>query len=409
MRSFPPEELYYITHIDNLRSILEKGILSHERTVQLELKYTSIYNEEVVSIRKNKLTSAGKSLWYYANLYFQPRNPMMYSIVRKKDERSINLEDFVVISISKEVLHKGGVLITDGNAANAPTQFYSLSEGIDILRKQWNIIRNDWWNEDVGSKRKIMAECLVPNIVNPDHINSIFVVSTEIVSQVKQIVGERKISVVPEPHMFFEPKIKTRVGDNISLIDGDMFFSTMQTLTISVNLQGIMGKGLASRAKYQFPDVYVEYQDACRARKISTRRPYLYKRETSLDYELADPSLPLSTANAVKWFLLFATKRKWRDDSRLEDIEGGLDWVRRNYETEDIKSLAMPALGCGLGNVSWADVGPLICKYLHGLEIPVAIYLPREREINPQYLTESYLLGDRANKPSSSAKQLAFF
>ena len=45
MRSFPPEELYYITHIDNLRSILEKGILSHERIAQLELKYTSIYNE----------------------------------------------------------------------------------------------------------------------------------------------------------------------------------------------------------------------------------------------------------------------------------------------------------------------------------------------------------------------------
>lgn len=237
-----------------------------------------------------------------------------------------------------------------------------------------------------------MAECLVPNIVNPDHINSIFVVNTEIDSQVKQIVGERQISVVPEPHMFFEPKIKTGVGDNISLIDGDMFFSTMQTLTISVNLQGIMGKGLASRAKYQFPDVYVEYQDACRARKLTARQPYLYKRETSLDYELSDSSFPLSTPDAVKWFLLFATKRKWRDDSRLDDIEGGLDWVRRNYKKEDIKSLAMPALGCGLGKLPWADVGPLMCKYLHGMEIQVEIYLPREKDIDPQYLKAPYLL-----------------
>lgn len=413
MKSFPPEELYYITVIDQLRSILEKGILSHEIVSSLEtqgeLEYTSIASEEVVGRRRNKLTPAGKSLWHYANLYFQPRNPMMYSIVRKKEGRSTDLEDFVVISISKEVLHEGGVLITDGNAANAPTQFYPLSEGLDILRKQWNIIRNDWWNEDVGSKRKIMAECLVPNIVNPDHINSIFVVNTEIGSQVKQIVGERQISVVPEPHMFFEPKIKTRVGDNISLIDGDMFFSTMQTLTISVNLQGIMGKGLASRAKYQFPDVYVEYQDACRARKLTARQPYLYKRETSLDYELSDSSLPLSTPDAVKWFLLFATKRKWRDDSRLDDIEGGLDWVKKNYEKEDIKSLAIPALGCGLGNLSWADMGPLMCKYLHRIEIPVAIYLPREHEIDKQYLDESYLLGGQVNRPSLSSKQLAFF
>jgi hypothetical protein len=171
-----------------------------------------------------------------------------------------------------------------------------------------------------------------------------------------------------------------------------MFFSNMQTLTISVNLQGIMGKGLASRAKYQFPDVYVVYQDACRAREITTTQPYLYKREASLDQALVDLSLPISTPNAVKWFLLFATKRKWRENSRLEYIEGGLEWVKNNVRTEGIQSLAMPALGCGLGNLDWADVGPLMCRYLHGIGITVAIYLPRERQIDCQYLGESYLL-----------------
>ena len=25
-------------------------------------------------------------------------------------------------------------------------------------------------------------------------------------------------------------------------------------------------------------------------------------------------------------------KRKWRENSRLEDIEGGLDWVQRNFK-----------------------------------------------------------------------------
>ena len=392
MKSFLPEQLYYITHIDNLQSILEMGILSHERIEQLGLGYTSIYNEDIVSRRKNKSTPEGKSLWHYANLYFQPRNPMMYSVLSAK-------ENFVVICVSNKVLHEHGVFITDGNAANDSTQFHCLSEGLAILKEQWDIIQSEWWNEDVGSKRKIMAECLAPVQIKPDFIRTLYVVSVAARNSVEQIVGKRQINVAPEPHMFFEPKIKTRMSDNISLIDGDMFFSNMQTLTISVNLQGIMGKGLASRAKYQFPDVYVEYQDACRARKISTRRPYLYKRETSLDYELADPSLPLSTPNAVKWFLLFATKRKWRENSRLDDIESGLDWVKRNYKKEEIQSLAMPALGCGLGNLSWADVGPLMCKYLHGIEIQVAIYLPREHKIDPQYLTESYLLAGESLLP----------
>ena len=404
MKSFLPEQLFYITHIDNLQSILEKGILSHDSIEQQGLDYTSIYNKDIVSRRKDRLTPEGKSLWLYANLYFQPRNPMMYSVLSEREKGN-----FVVVSVSNEVLREPGVFITDGNAANDSTEFHCLSEGLVILKEQWDIIQSEWWNEGVGSKRKIMAECLVPNNVKPDFINSIFVADDKVKDRVMQAVGEHKNHVVPEPRMFFERRIIGTVNGNIYLIDGDMFFSNMQTLTISVNLQGIMGKGLASRAKYQFPDVYVEYQDACRARKLTARQPYLYKRETSLDYELADPSLPLSTPNAVKWFLLFATKRKWRENSRLDDIESGLDWVRRNYEEEDIKSLAMPALGCGLGNLSWADVGPLMCKYLHGIEIPVAIYLPREHKINPQYLTESYLLGDRANKSSSSTKQLAFF
>ena len=172
-----------------------------------------------------------------------------------------------------------------------------------------------------------------------------------------------------------------------------MFFSGMQTLTVSVNLQSIMGKGLASRAKYQFPDVYVKYQDACRSRRLTATKPYLYKREASFDEELADLYTPLSTPNAAKWFMLFATKRKWREDSRLDDIEGGLRWFSEHFAAEGVTSLAIPALGCGLGGLAWADVGPLMCRYLHGIGIEVAIYLPRERTIDRKYLSEAHLLG----------------
>lgn len=139
---------------------------------------------------------------------------------------------------------------------------------------------------------------------------------------VKGKIGNSHVTVSSEPDMFFQPYSQTRIGDNISLIDGDMFFSNLQTLTINVNLQGIMGKGLASRAKYQFPDVYVAYQDVCRAKRITATKPYLYKRESSLDEELSDIGAPIVAPNAVKWFLLFATKRHWKDNSRLDDIDG---------------------------------------------------------------------------------------
>ncbi|MEH2467533.1 DarT ssDNA thymidine ADP-ribosyltransferase family protein [Nostoc sp.] len=387
MRKPDIKSLYYITHIENLPSILQRGILSHKAVEELDVSYTPIYDSGIVSKRKDKSTPARSSLWEYANLYFQPRNPMMYRVVHEKDKR-----DIAVIGVKPDVLAAVGGLITDGNAANEPTQFFAIKEGIEILQKQWKIIQNEWWNELDGSKRKIMAECLVSEQISPELVHSVFVADYKAKERVETIIGSAKIPVVPEPNMFFQPISAARIGTNISLIDGDMFFSNMQTLTISVNLQGIMGKGLASRAKYQFPDVYVVYQDACRNQQLTATKPYLYKREASLDQELADLSLPLVSSNAVKWFLSFATKRQWRENSRLEDIEGGLDWVRKNCHDIGIQSLAMPALGCGLGNLNWAEVGPLMCRYLHNIGIQVAIYLPREHQIDSKYLTNDYLL-----------------
>ena len=98
----------------------------------------------------------------------------------------------------------------------------------------------------------------------------------------------------------------------------------------------------------------------------------------------------------MKWFLLFSTKRKWRDNSRIEDIEAGLAWCKDHCIAEGVQSLAIPALGCGLGGLEWASVGPTMCRYLHDLGIQVAIYLPRERGIDRKFLSASYLLGESA-------------
>ncbi len=387
MQQLDIRELYYITHIDNLTSILAQGVLSHEKIEAERVRPTPIYDADIVSRRKQITAPDKRSLWSYANLYFQPRNAMMYRVVQEKDANNL-----AVVGVNKKVLNEQGSFITDGNAAHETTQFYYPSEGLKVIRKQWSIIRNDWWNRDDGSKRKIMAEFLIPSHVKSEYIQTVYVANNSVQDSIQKNIGNFNVTVSSEPDMFFQPNSRTKIGDNISLIDGDMFFSNLQTLTISVNLQGIMGKGLASRAKYQFPDVYVAYQDACRAKRITAIKPSLYKRESSLEEELADLGSPLVMPNAVKWFLLFATKRHWKDNSRLDDIESGLKWVRDNFRNEGIQSLAMPALGCGLGGLDWKEVGPLMCKYLHGIGISVAIYLPREHQIETQYKTEKHLL-----------------
>jgi len=225
-----------------------------------------------------------------------------------------------------------------------------------------------------------------------DVIEAIYVESHEVKKRLEPLILSSGIPVIPEPHMYFLPYSRYGLASNLVLVEGDMFFSRSQTVTVSVNTVGIMGKGLASRAKYQFPDVYVYYQDLCRSKKLKMGKPQLYKREVSLDYELADEPQSLPNGNAEKWFLLFPTKRHWRERADITGIEEGLKWLANNYKEEGIKSLAIPALGCGLGRLDWKDVGPLMCRYLKTLDINVAIYLPAEKKIPKELLSEDLLL-----------------
>lgn len=388
--------LYYIVHFDNIISILEKGILSHE-IIEIEgLNNTPIYNSQIVDIRSRRIVSDNKSLWSFANLYFQPRNAMLYSVINKTAVHQV-----AIICIKKKILDKKNIFITTGNAASQDSQIIPIEESEKLLPQIRKEINKTWWNNEDGSKRKMMAECLVPEPIVPSYIQMIYVAC----DRAREDLGKKllacdkpsfsEIPITVEPERFFQPVWSARLTSTVSLIRGDMFFSKMQTLTVSVNCVGVMGKGLASTAKDRFPDVYVRYEKVCRNKSLQIGKPYLYKRESSVIEQLAEPTLLPSenlNDNSQTWFLLFPTKNHWKNNSTLIDIENGLQWLCENYKSEGIKSLAMPALGCGLGGLEWRDVGPLMCKYLTSIDIPVAIYLPSEGKLSDDLVSRDFLL-----------------
>ena len=384
---------YYITHIDNVPSILRQGILSHKRIEEQGTPFTRIYNADIVANRAMRQTPDNKSLWEYANVYFQPRNPMLYKVINETEKK-----DIVILGISPQIVETRGAFISLGNAASPLSPVLNIEDGLNFVNDEyWGIINSDWWKTEDGTKRKIMSECLVPDLIPPTQIHSIYVTSQTVADKIKPALRNYslQVSVVVEPHMFFQPRKQGYITDKMFWVDGDMFFSQMQTLTISVNTVGIMGKGLASRAKYQFPDMYVAYQDVCREKTLVMGRPYLYKREASLDEDLADEPETLPNPNSNKWFLLFPTKEHWKQGSDPKGIEEGLKWVVENYKTEGIQSIALPALGCGLGGLGWKDIGPMMCRYLSKLDVQVAIYLPQEQQIAPEFLTRKFLLNEK--------------
>lgn len=391
-RKLDIDGLYYITHFKNVTSILKRGILSHAYVERNNITYTPIYNSSVVSRRADKLVEGSKSLWDYANLYFQPRNAMLYSLKAQKNE-------IAIICIKVSILDRPDIFITTGNAANRESQILPIKEGRKNLPEIRNQIDREWWKVEDGSKRKIMAECLIPDLVTPDYIHTIYVASDKARKLLEEQLKEssdpniHKVPIAIEPKKFFLPDWRNSLKENLFLVKGDMFFSTMQTLTISVNCVGVMGKGLASTAKYRFPDMYVRYEDLCKKKILQMGRPYVYKRESSVSSDLADDSFNLEDESSLPtWFLLFPTKNHWRNPADISGIEEGLRWLLENYKKCGIESLAMPALGCGLGQLEWRDIGPLMCKYLAQMDIPVAIYLPADREISEELTSREFLL-----------------
>ncbi len=380
--------LFYITHIENVKSILSNGIFSHESIVDQKIPYTPIYNEQIVTNRKSILAPNGTNLWGFANLYFQPRNPMLYRVLHEKQPGEL-----AIITIKSIILEKPDIYFSNGNAAHSTSDIF---HAVELKKKMRRItldtVEVEWWNDMNGSKRKIMAECLVPKMVNPDLIQAIYVGNRKAKERIEEDNPGLSLPVIIEPHMFFLPSRGFALTEHLRVAEGDMFFSRMQTLTVSVNTVGIMGAGLASRAKYQFPDVYVHYQDLCRNRKLRMGKPEIYKREASLEHELADEPSGLPNAALEKWFLLFPTKRHWRNNADIKGIEEGLQWLVSSHKKEGIQSLAIPALGCGLGRLKWRDIGPLMCKYLRTLDVDVSIYMPTEHKVPDDELTKDFLL-----------------
>jgi len=91
-----------------------------------------------------------------------------------------------------------------------------------------------------------------------------------------------------------------------------------------------------------------------------------FPEECSLRNGLAGP----------RFIVNFPTKRHWRGKSRIEDIESGLAALRHEIGERDIRSIAIPALGSGLGGLNWPEVKSRIVAALANIDVPVCVYEP---------------------------------
>ncbi|KEQ30342.1 phosphatase [Pedobacter antarcticus 4BY] len=145
---------------------------------------------------------------------------------------------------------------------------------------------------------------------------------------------------------------------------GNLLEAETQALVNTVNTVGVMGKGIALQFKERFPQNFKIYADACKKGLVKVGR-MLIVNEHTLEGE--------------KIIINFPTKEQWFKKSQYRFIEEGLQALAQEIRTRNIKSIALPPLGCGNGGLNWEKIKPMINHYLSGLEgVEIVVFEPNE-------------------------------
>ncbi len=147
----------------------------------------------------------------------------------------------------------------------------------------------------------------------------------------------------------------------VTYTDGSIFEADVEAIVNPVNCVGVSGAGLAREFARRYPENDRVYTEACKEDRVMPGRGII--TETGLD--------------SPRYIVNFPTKRHWRDKSRLEDIELGLRNLHRELLRRQLGSIALPALGAGLGGLGWHEVRELIEREFgeqSKIEVTVTLY-----------------------------------
>ncbi|MDE2394553.1 MAG: macro domain-containing protein [Burkholderiales bacterium] len=148
----------------------------------------------------------------------------------------------------------------------------------------------------------------------------------------------------------------------IRYVRGNLLEARVEALANAINTVGVMGKGIALAFKQRFDLNFRLYAAACREGEVQVGRVFVT--------ETGEPDGP-------RWIVNFPTKQHWRQPSRLPWVTAGLADLRSFIVEQGVRSIAIPALGAGLGGLAWPDVRLVIEAALAELpDTQVDVYEP---------------------------------
>jgi len=151
---------------------------------------------------------------------------------------------------------------------------------------------------------------------------------------------------------------------------GDLLRDDAEALINTVNCVGVMGKGLALSFKQTYPAMFRAYQFNCFRHQVHPGRMDVHELSATERWSPA-PGQPRLIVN-------FPTKLHWRNPSQLGWVHSGLHDLAKLCRDQQLSSIALPPLGCGLGGLDWPTVHTLIKNVLVPAvpDTEVRLYLP---------------------------------
>lgn len=138
---------------------------------------------------------------------------------------------------------------------------------------------------------------------------------------------------------------------------GDIFESEADVIGHGVNLQGVMGAGIAKTVKELYPSVYEGYKRAVELGALGAGDTLILPTDDSGD---------LYIANIV-------SQVKTGANADLNLLESGLMETVDQMRFMGLFTLALPRIGAGIGGLDWDDVLDVI---------------ESEAEVNPDFTIE---------------------
>lgn len=151
-------------------------------------------------------------------------------------------------------------------------------------------------------------------------------------------------------------------------VQADLFDFKGGTIGCTVNLVGVMGKGVAKQCAREFPGLFGLYRAALKANSLNA------KGVCSVHESLVNPERQ-ARYNVV----CIPTKIHWRNDSPLDLIERSCFWLRDHLVQDyGFKTLYIPPLGAGNGGRDLVtEIMPILESAFSDSELEVVLCLKR--------------------------------